>query len=410
MDKKLTAVLVTAVFGLAACGSGGGGSGVITTGSGGSSGGKGGASAGGSSANNTGASSSAGNQSGSSTGGSAPAIKVLAGLHASLDVNPASEQAGKFVPAHGDWKLSKSMEAVEIEGRVIQLIPTGKGDAADGKEDGFYEGSNEKIYTGTSTAPYHQDPSNSWRMIGTHLKHARYGEIYDEYEKRHTLTVGDATPEDKIKQMTEAKGAIDKEIKYTGKALHVEAAPYFNAAAFLQERRQQLDNAENNVKGAYAAWEGAVTAVENAKLGGDAVAIAAAETELGRAHSNLQTAADALNGARQGLATAQEGVKSALSVKPVPVQSEFFVNFGNKTVVGTIKDENNPDFKINLKGTFGKKADYSDTDPYRFGGKDSALGEAGAIMEGTFHGDNAEELTGIYINGTSHGTFGAAKE
>ncbi|RRD90576.1 transferrin-binding protein-like solute binding protein [Conchiformibius steedae] len=404
MDKKLTAVLVTAVFGLAACGSGGGGSGTIVTGSGGGTG-SGGASSGGS------GSSSSSSSGGSSSGGSSAAnntvtSETLFGLYGSLDVNPTSKDSGKFVHKEGDWKM-KDISTVEIEGRSIQLLPTGKNDASDGKEDGFYSGSKEKIYTGTSTAPYHQDPSNSWRMIGTHLKHARYGEIYDEYEKRHVFTVGKATPVEKIEQLGQQANAHDKEIKYKGKGLHFEALPYFNAAAVAGVANTNLTAAEAKLKTATENREKARTELANS--GGSSEA----QAKFDEAQSAVRTAVSDLSDARRHVKLAQEGVKATLAEKPIPVQSEFVVSFGNRTVVGSITDENNPDFKINLKGTFGKRADKSDTDLYRFGGPDTAAeaeGNVAAVMEGSFHGDNAEEMTGVYTYGSSYGTFGAAQE
>lgn len=408
MDKKLTAVLVTAVFGLAACGSGGGGSGTIVTG-GGSTGGSGGSSSGGSSAGansgssaNSGANSSANNQK--------PKQETLFGLYGSLDVNPTSKDSGKFVSEQTDWKM-KDISTLEIDGRSILLIPTGKNDASDGKADGFYSGSNEKIYTGTSTAPYHQDPSNSWRMIGTHLKHARYGEVYDEYEKRHVFTVGKATPIEKIEQLGKQANAHDKEVKYKGKALHFETEPYFNAANMLNESNQRFVGAINGVQAAAVNVGKAEEALASAA--GNEVALAEARIGLERARGELENAEGNLKTASRELDAARVKVKDALAVKPVPMQSEFLVNFGTRTVVGAIKDENNPEFKINLKGAFGKKADKSDTDLYRFGGLDTAAvaeGKVAATMEGTFHGDNAEEMTGAYIYGSSHGTFGAAQE
>lgn len=402
MDKKLTAVLVTAVFGLAACGSGGGGSGTIVTGSGGGTG-SGGASSGGSG-------SSSSSSGGSSSGGSSAAnntvtSETLFGLYGSLDVNPTSKDSGKFVSEQTDWKM-KDISTLEIDGRSILLIPTGKNDASDGKEDGFYSGSNEKIYTGTSTAPYHQNPSNSWRMIGTHLKHARYGEIYDEYEKRHVFTVGNATPVEKIEEL--GKDAHDKEIKYKGKALHFEARDAFEAVTMAGVANAGLTDAEAKLKTANDNfYKASYDKLSNLNDDGAEKKYQEAETALAEAEADLKKARVLVKGA-------QERVKATISVKPIVVQSEFTVNFGDKTVIGAIKDENNPNFKtINLKGTLGQKPDESGTELNRFGWRDTAkqtAGEVFATVQGTFHGDNAEEMTGVYIYGSSYGTFGAAQE
>ena len=402
MDKKLTAVLVTAVFGLAACGSGGGGSGTIVTG-GGSTGGSGGSSSGGSSAGaNSGSSANSGGS--SSTNNQTSTQETLFGLYSSLDVNPTSKDSGKFVAEKTDWKM-KDISTLEIDGRSILLVPTGKNDASDGKADGFYSGSNEKIYTGTSTAPYHQNPSNSWRMVSTHLKHARYGEIYDEYEKRHVFTLGKATPQEKIEQL--GKDAHDKEVKYKGKALHFEAGPYFEAAAIASLANTRLTDAEAKLKTASDNFRKAYAELANVNDSEAEKKYQEAQAELGNASRNLAEARSQIKGV-------QEGVKATISVKPTVVQSEFTVSFGNRTLVGAIKDDSNPKFEtINLKGTFGKKPDESDTELYNFGWRDTAKqaeGKVFATVEGTFHGDNAEEMTGVYTYGSSYGTFGAAQE
>lgn len=438
MDKKLTAVLVTAVFGLAACGGGGGGSGVITTG-GGSTGGGGASSSGG--ASNS-ANSSSGSAPSANSGQSSTKAKEGTGvIYGVQDVsNLDAETAGHFIPLK-DGELEKkvklnneTIDVVEIDGRSIQMLPVGKSDASDGKKDGFY--TDKDIYTGTSTSPYHEKPTKSWRMIGVHLKNARYGEIYDEYEKRHTVVVGKTTTTERMEQLTAIKNDKDKEakfkaVKYTGHALHVDETPYFNAKKLSKEREVAVVTAVTASNVAEAANNEAIAAVNKAKDAfdklakeDDQVAKAAAQVQWDNAKTELKKTEQALASAREQLDTAREqlGVakenekvvlKAILTEKPVVVQSEFQVNFGNKTVVGTIKDDNNPDFRpINLKGIFAKDSDgETDNDAFIFGGKDTADGpNKGTFMKGSFYGENGEEIAGAYGNDFGHGTFGAAQD
>lgn len=203
MNKKLIGLLIMAVLGVSACGAGAGGSAEkYALGTGGSD-----------TTSSSSSSSSAGANNASS--GSNPATTDAAqaattnryAVYGSLTPKPSGDSY--FATAETGWE-AKSLNEVQIDGRNILLLPEGKAVAA----NGIYESptTGEAIYTGTSTAPYAQDTSKSWRKIAA-LKYAKYGEIHDEYEKHHIFAHGESTPKDKI-PTTRA------EVRYTGNALH----------------------------------------------------------------------------------------------------------------------------------------------------------------------------------------------
>lgn len=215
MNKKLIGILIAATIGLTACGSGAvrGGSAeghALGTGSSDTSGGGGGGNTNSSSNTNTSNTSTNTNN----TGESSPGLGVIYGSVSS----ELKDRATSFATSDTSWDL-ENIDEVEIDGRRIALIPEGKSPT-----NGIYESpsTGEKIYTGTSTAPFAQDSSKSWRKIATDLKYARYGEIHDEYEKHHLVVTGHVTENDKMPTANE-------EVVYKGKALHTKDS--YTAAA-----------------------------------------------------------------------------------------------------------------------------------------------------------------------------------
>lgn len=209
MDKKLIGLLVAAAIGLSACGS-----------TGAARDGKAeGHALGESSSQNAGNNTSSNNNNTAST--------TTTTTTTPTDTNPPQTERlglgvvyGSVSKEHKDrstyfatndtkWELD-TIDEVVIDGRRIALVPQGQS-ATNGIYESPAEG--EKIYTGTSTAPFAQDKTKSWRKISTDLKHARYGEIHDEYEKRHIVVTGNLTPTDKMPTANE-------EVVYKGKALH----------------------------------------------------------------------------------------------------------------------------------------------------------------------------------------------
>lgn len=209
MNKNLMGLLVVAALGLSACGGTGAKNGSAQGHSLGSaaSGGTSNAASGDTSSN----SSSSNTTTDTSTSSSTPTNRLY-GLHAAVTTQHVDN--GMYFANSGDTTLNmegiNNIDELEIDGRRIALIPKGKSTS-----NGFYESpkDGEAIYTGTSTAPYAQDTSKSWRKIATDLKYARYGEIHDEYEKHHVVVTGFNTPSDKMPTANE-------EVVYKGKALH----------------------------------------------------------------------------------------------------------------------------------------------------------------------------------------------
>lgn len=351
MNTKLTAILATAILGLSAC-SGSGGSGTIVT-NGGNTGGTGGNTGGSTgNANGTNATNSSNNNTqgnnNSNTSENAQS-KQINFIYGAIDNNPSdddntpspnnstpnSSEPDKKTSAPNDFVTQqtntelKNINELLVNGRSILVIPPDKRTEI---KDGFYSSEKDEIYTGSSTAPYHPDSSesnskpypsqqdtpnksNSWRMIGAHLKYGYYGEIYDEYEKRHIFAMGESTPEKDLPNNREVR-------LYQGKAL-------------AYTKREEND-----------------------------------------------------------------------SRKPIEANSQFRVNFGDKTLVGTItpKNQDNSFKQINLKAVIQSNT---------FEGKDTAVpNEKGAFTKGAFIGPHAEEMVGAYAipneYGISHGTFGAS--
>lgn len=315
MNKKLTGLMtLAALLSLTACGSGGKHSDQFSANAGGS--------------NTVGSDNKAENNNSSKD----KQKKIFQGFYGSIDasnkpkpqnpaaadgtVNDSAENKKEFTTQSTTWEV-KNLDALEVDGRSILIIPVGK--KAD--DEGYYESTNEEIYTGSSTAPYHKENSNSWRMVAAHLKHARYGEMYDEYEKRHVFTLGESTPDQTMAKLQ--KESHDKGrpvVMYRGRGLHHEAG-------------EKLDK------------------------------------------------------------------------KPIKTLSEFRVNFGDKSLDGTITNPNVPNFKnVNFKATIkGSIFEGSDTAP-----------NGDAYVKGGFYGENAEEMAGAYAipregGGIAHGTFGAAQ-
>lgn len=202
MNKKMIGLLVVAAIGLSACSSTGGARNGYAQGH------ALGNSAGTSDKQNTTTSNTTNTTTSVDETTQTTASRSLGTVYGSVSPEH-KDRSTYFATTDTQWQLN-TIDEVEIDGRRIALIPEGKSPT-----NGIYESpsTGEKIYTGTSTAPFAQESTKSWRKIAADLKHVRHGQIYDEFEKHHVVVTGDLTPESKMPTANE-------EVVYKGKALH----------------------------------------------------------------------------------------------------------------------------------------------------------------------------------------------
>lgn len=211
MSKQLTSLVLISLLGLAAC-SGGGGSGRIITNGGGdsaSSSSSSGSSGSGSTAGSGGASSGSNNAGGVNTqnGGNTTTVKKgKYGVVTAYNLNPndTDNTSGEL-----SYDAIDNLNLFQVDGRSIQLIPDDK------KGEKVYRNNvpdAKAPYLGSGNDPYRKH--GSWSWIGNDLQHAKYGELYDQYEKDYIFAQGEDTPE---KQMPTER----KEVNYKGQGTHL---------------------------------------------------------------------------------------------------------------------------------------------------------------------------------------------
>ena len=210
MNKKLIGLLVVATLGLSACGHGGGAEQhALGTGSTSTTGSAGGAnnSNGSSSSNNSnnGTATTATTDTSSTTTDAKTTQSAFLGYSlttylSDLDVNGEKPSANYVIPTN-----KADINTLQVEGRSILLVPEDKLSTKD-----WYETDGKAAYTGSGTTGVagtaagvnpdakYQDGTKTWSVIGNQLQHAKFGELYDEYEKHYRFAQGELTPESSV--------------------------------------------------------------------------------------------------------------------------------------------------------------------------------------------------------------------
>ena len=208
MNKKLIGLLVVAALGLSACGHGGGaekhalGTGsTSTTGSAGGSSNANGSSSSNNSSNSTATTDTSSTTTDTKTTQSAFLGHSLTTYLSDLDVNGEKPSANYVIPTN----KADLNNTLQVEGRSILLIPEDKLSTKD-----WYETDGKAAYTGSGTTGIagtaagvnpdakYQDGTKTWSIIGNQLQHAKFGELYDEYEKHYRFAQGELTPESAV--------------------------------------------------------------------------------------------------------------------------------------------------------------------------------------------------------------------
>lgn len=194
MNKKLIGLMVVAALGLSACG-GGGSAESHGIGVGGS---------------NTTTSTTGSTTTTSTATFNGVGNHLVTYLEDGVDVN-GSMDANYNSPTSAD-----EINTLNVEGRSILLIPSenlGTKDWYEVEKKAAYTGSGSTGSGGSSTAVNpdgkYRDSTTTWKVVGNQLQYAKFGEVFDEYEKRYRFAQGDATASD---QMPTVRG----EVKYSG--------------------------------------------------------------------------------------------------------------------------------------------------------------------------------------------------
>lgn len=91
---------------------------------------------------------------------------------------------------------------LQVENRKIVLLPEDKKNVKS-----WHIAEKQAVYTGSGSSPYRKDV-NTFSTIGNQLQYAKFGELYDEFEKRYQFAQGELTPNEKIP--TEFKDVVYK--------------------------------------------------------------------------------------------------------------------------------------------------------------------------------------------------------
>lgn len=172
MNKKLLSLLITATIGLSACGGGGTDSRSISTGS---------------SSTSSGGSGSSSSSSGSSTTTTTSTNSAMSGKGYSWSWDKTKDVNADDTSNYDSPSSAAEVNVLKVEGRAIQLLT----DSELGTKDWIQK--DAPTYTGSGNAA-----NPSWLVVGNQLNHAKFGEMYDGYEKRYLFAQGMATSPDSL--------------------------------------------------------------------------------------------------------------------------------------------------------------------------------------------------------------------